>query len=512
MNDKLNDALNEISNNYIAEAASYQKTRRPYWIGAVAAVLALVILFAAIGKPGTSTPSEPILFYPPGTTGTPTQPTETITPPETTVPEDPTTPTLPQPVLLANQICAPTLPWMAEYSADYFTGYSAWQDSQNAQYDQPDGYADSLDNFFAASIQQFLSGDGNQTYSPVNVYMALAMLAETAQGESRQQILDLLGAQSIESLREQASYVWNAHYSADGMTSLLLANSLWLDEAYSFASATVDTLAKDHYASLFSGDLGSDELNEQLRQWLNDSTGNLLQEQVEGVSLSPETIVALASTIYFRAGWTDKFSEEDTTQDIFHTPYGDVTVDFMHQSSQYLTYYWGENYSAIRLGLSGDNDMWLILPDEESSTAEVLESGVFLTMLQNPVAWTQSSSKYQINLSLPKFDVVSQKSLVAGLQKLGVTDVFDKNRADLHGLITSDSTDVNPFIGSIDHAARVTIDEEGCEAAAFTVIQFGVGMVPQEKDEIDFTLDRPFIFVITSRDNLPLFAGTVNEP
>lgn len=505
MKDKLNDALNAISDKYIEEAAYYKKHRRPYWIGAVAAVLALVILFTVAGG-GTPAPTEPILFYPPGTTETPT------VPPQTTLPEDPTAPTLPQPVLLANQVSAPTHPWMVAYPTDYSTGYDAWQDSQNDQYDQPKGYADSLDNFFAASIQKFLAGEGNQTYSPVNVYMALAMLAETARGESQQQILDLLGADSIEALREQAGYVWNAHYSADGMTSLLLGNSLWLDEAYSFEQSTVDTLAKDYYASLFSGDLGTEELNEQLRQWLNDNTGGLLKEQIKDVSLSPQTIVALASTIYFRAGWTDKFSEKATTQDIFHAPNADVTVDFMHKTFTDRTYYWGENYSAIRLGLSGDNTMWLILPDENSSTAGVLEDGEFLTMLQDPKAWADRTGRYKINLSLPKFDIVSDKDLISGLKQMGVTDIFDGEKADLYGLISPDQAAGNPYINGIDHAARVKIDEEGCEAAAFTLIQYGAGMAPAERDEIDFSLDRPFIFVVTSRDNLPLFAGTVVNP
>ena len=70
----------------------------------------------------------------------------------------------------------------------------------------------------------------------------------------------------------------------------------------------------------------------------------------------------------------------------------------------------------------------------------------------------------------------------------------------------------NLYVGQINHAARVAIDEEGCIAAAFTVIAtYGTGM-PADLKEIDFTLDRPFLFVVSSRDNLPLFAGVVNEP
>lgn len=52
---------------------------------------------------------------------------------------------------------------------------------------------------FEALTAQFLSGAGeeNAVLSPVNIYMALAMLAELTDGESRAQLLDLIGAQNI---------------------------------------------------------------------------------------------------------------------------------------------------------------------------------------------------------------------------------------------------------------------------------------------------------------------------
>ena len=68
------------------------------------------------------------------------------------------------------------------------------------------------------------------------------------------------------------------------------------------------------------------------------------------------------------------------------------------------------------------------------------------------------------------------------------------------------------YINKIGHAVRVAIDEEGCIAAAYTVIEAPVGGMPQEREVIDFTLDRPFLFLVTSRDDLPLFAGVVTNP
>ena len=83
-------------------------------------------------------------------------------------------------------------------------------------------------------MEVFLSGAGeeNRVYSPLNVYMALAMLAEVTGGESRAQVLNLLGSDSLESFRSQASDLWNDHYCDDGATTSILASSLWLDEGF----------------------------------------------------------------------------------------------------------------------------------------------------------------------------------------------------------------------------------------------------------------------------------------
>ncbi|MBQ9544053.1 MAG: hypothetical protein IJV00_02865 [Clostridia bacterium] len=42
------------------------------------------------------------------------------------------------------------------------------------------------------------------------------------------------------------------------------------------------------------------------------------------------------------------------------------------------------------------------------------------------------------------------------------------------------------------------------------MVACGAGMPPEE--EVDFVLDRPFIFSITAEDGLPLFVGEVNRP
>lgn len=516
MNEELNKALDQISDKHLDEAATYRRRGFP-WIRSIAAVLALVIACTAIwaaldhkktGAPGST---DPLLQNP----TSPIRPTI----PNTPKPEYPTNLggiQSPGTLQLSNLVAAPSYPKMApcpiydnyaDYK-DYSAALDLWYESRHNQYNQPAGYADSLDTFWQRSIAQFLSGEGNRAYSPANVYLAMAMLAETTGGNSRQQILDLLGADSIEALRTQAGHIWNAQYCDDQQTASLLANSLWLDDSYTFKDATVQNLVNHYYASVFNGNLPSKEMSEQLQAWLNSQTGGLLQEQVKNQEFSEYAVFALASTIYFTAGWSEEFDSAKTTDAVFHCKDGDLTTAFMNKTMPYGTYYWGSNFGAVRLELS-KGDMWLILPSEDATVEEILNSTEYLSMVQDPFQW-ENKKTIKINLSLPKFDVNTDTSLIEGMQALGLSDIFIPGTANFSPM-TEDSKLQAPHVGKIDHAVRVAIDEKGVVAAAYTVIEMkdaGIPMPPP--DEIDFTLDRPFLFLIA--DDIPLFAGVVEQP
>ena len=102
------------------------------------------------------------------------------------------------------QLAAPQYPQMAPNpdetrfswpNGDFDSGgfnqvYDAWQADRRKQTDQPEGYTDVLDGYLRAAIPQLLPGTSgeNKVCSPINLYMALAMLAEVTDGESREQM------------------------------------------------------------------------------------------------------------------------------------------------------------------------------------------------------------------------------------------------------------------------------------------------------------------------------------
>lgn len=414
-------------------------------------------------------------------------------------------------VLTAYAIAEAVYPEMAPYpnenSPNLSEEYDAWRASVKAQ-EQPDGYADGLEGFFANSIREFLSGEAgeNRAYAPVNVYLALGMLAELTDGSTRQEILDVLGADSIEALRTQANAVWNAHYRNDGVTTSILGSSLWLNQDISYVPETMKILAENYYASSFQGEMGSEDFDKALQDWLDAQTGGLLTDQTQGLEMKPATVLALATTIYFRAKWQTEFSPEATIPGTFHALTADLTCDFMHSSTE-NAYCWGENFGAVGLPLGNDGGtMWIVLPDEGQDVDTLLDSQEVMDFLLSKGSW-ENQKHLTVHLSLPKFDISAQQDLCQGLQNLGLSEVF------------TGAGDFSPMTNQVQsialtqatHGVRVAIDEEGVSAAAYTLMALNGSAMPVE-DEIDFVVDRPFLFAITSPDGLPLFAGIVHTP
>ena len=488
------------------EKAARPAGKRGYtrWMGAVAALLAVAILGGVALWPKQSNIPDPMSLDGPrgiGLVPTPVPNGHAFTLAAAVYPE-----TVPYP-----REEDYTSPLTGEFDYDrYSEAHRAWRESRAALRSDTD-YTGLLDGFLSASTAQFLSGagDGNRIYSPLNVYLALSMLAETAGGNSREQLLDLLEADSIETLRGRVSALWRDNYRDDGVVTSLLANSLWLRDGMTYSQEVLDTLARDYYASSFSGEMGSEEYDQALRNWINEQTGGLLKQQAEGLSMDPDTVLALASTVYLKAAWSGKFNRERTQRDVFHAPVGGVETDFMRRSAQ-GTYYWGEHFAAVQLDFQEGGAMWLILPDEGYTVDGLLDSGEAMDFLLADKYRYDESKFLTINLSMPKFDASSELDLIGGLKALGVTDVFDGGLSNFDPLAAS--TDEALYVSQVQHAARVKVDEEGCEAAAYTVIMINPTSAAPPADEVDFILDRPFLFAVTGDSGLPLFAGVVNQP
>ena len=111
-----------------------------------------------------------------------------------------------------------------------------------------------------------------------------------------------------------------------------------------------------------------------------------------------------------------------------------------------------------------------------------------------------------VHLTVPRFDVSGRTDLLEHLKALGIQDALSAKTADFSPL--TDDVDMI-WLSGAKHAAMVKIDEEGVTGAAYTDLAMAGAGMPQ--DEVDFVLDRPFVFAVASPDGSILFAGVVQN-
>ena len=360
----------------------------------------------------------------------------------------------------------------------------------------PDGGA--VLAFANRTLGRIFADSENRVYSPISLYAALSMLTEMTDGETKMQVMALLGAADSETLRQTVRDLWMSVYLDDGRSVCRLANGAFLRENADVKQEAVDALADWYYASSYRVPMGTEEADKAIAGWLNQNTGGLLSQETREIQTEVDNLLRLYNTIYYKSSWQDAFESSRTREDVFTAANGaEQKTEFMHRTES-GSYRKGEGYTAAPRSLNYGR-MVFVLPDEGVTPESLLQRDGFLAGL------TGDYNAAELVWSVPKFDVKSSTELNGVLQALGVTDAFDMAEADFTPL-----TDNGAFLSSAMQAARVKIDEEGVEAAAYTEIVCADSAMMEVPPTVEMDLDRPFLFVIFDYNNVPLFVGTVN--
>lgn len=360
---------------------------------------------------------------------------------------------------------------------------------------------------YTGKLNQVLLKDKEKTvlYSPINTYMAGSMLAETAKGDTQKEILGLLGAENIEKNRTYAKEMRQIVPFDDGRLKITTADSLWLNKGLEIHDECIKRLKEIYGAAVYQGPMGEEGYNKALQAWLNENTGNLLKDQAGEQKFEEDNVYALASALYFKGAWDQSFEENLTKEDIFHGTQGDQTLPFMH-STESREVFTGNGYDAIALPFQGGASLWIIRPKEGKTIDDLLNNEEVFSMIKNPME-DEKKEQFQVNLSLPKFDITSDLSLKDSFQSLGIKKAFDSNQADFSSLLVNWN---QVYLSGITHACRLKIDEKGAEAAAFTLMKMDMAALPMN-ESYEFKVDQPFLAVLTGMDNTPLVFARVNQ-
>ncbi len=349
---------------------------------------------------------------------------------------------------------------------------------------------------YDSAVRILADTESNGLYSPLSLYVALSMAAAGAEGKTAQELLTLLDYEDKEDLNAACSHALTSFYQDEEMHKLQLSSSLWAAKTVEWKKPFLKTMGEEYFADIYKTDFSDPQTGSDMGEWVKERTKGLIEPSIQ---TSPQQILALMNTIYYYDEWQDQFPIEQTKQGTFTKADGqEVTCDYMNGTMGSHGYHRGEDYTVSSLGCKNGSVVFL-LPDpgvgleKFLKKPEVLQEALNGDMTMGQVVW-----------QVPKFSYGSSYSLQDALKDMGISAAFSPEKADFGAM-----TDSAAWIDSVIQQNHISVDENGIEAASFTMIGMAVGAMPRGRAEM--ILNRPFLYVVKNK-SCPVFIGICGDP
>lgn len=339
----------------------------------------------------------------------------------------------------------------------------------------------------------------NKVYSPLSIYMAFSVLAECCDGQSLDELLGFLKVSDKEELRKSNHDLFDSLYFDEFKRYNRMSNSIWIDDRFICENETLKNLADYYYTTSFIRDLSSSTDCDEISQWIYQNTSGKFKPEIEP---SADSVLKIINTVTFREKWQEIF--ESTKEDVFYSGDDKINCTFLtgtmtgriNETERYVKYSkdFQDGFVMNFVLPTGDEDVDSILSDSE---------------IMNDIFSSTEGMSCLVKTSIPKFSSTSKFNLIPVAESLGLERIF--KRVDIEPLINSEKNVLlEPFVNEITHEAVIDVDENGCEAAAYTLISIKDECIPTP--HYAFCADKPFIYYVSDTNGTPLFIGTVYNP
>lgn len=361
----------------------------------------------------------------------------------------------------------------------------------------------SQSNAFGFKLLQHLyhSNQSNIALSPLSIQFALGMTVNGARGETASEVTNVLGfGENVDAINTFCKTLIEELPAVDLGVDVRLANAIVLNDKFSLFPSFKELIEKQYYAPVEALPFSDpDKVIKLINNWCSSNTNGLIPIIVSNIS--PNAFAYLMNALYFKARWAYQFAGSAIVPDMeFRSPSENLKETFLTRTMDYCPYADAGNYHVVSLQFKrGVYSFYVILPKADNgleATLTDLSTG----------KWTQvlsSMTGHKVHLGIPKFDITSSFELSNALKKMGIERAFTDG--DFSGM-TSD-TDV--IINQILHKVKLSLDENGVEAAAVTIVEMnGTALPPSEETPVEFIADHPFAFVIAEESSgTILFTG-----
>ena len=350
-------------------------------------------------------------------------------------------------------------------------------------------------------------GQHNMMVSPLSLTQAMAMLANGADGDTKAELVKVLGFEGY-SLEEMNAYYMNLNkglLSVDKATKLSLANSFWLNNQYTAIDSYKKTLQT--YFDAEVQELAFDNtIYAIINRWVEENTYGCIKNMLYEGDINNSIVMALLNATYFKGVWKNKFKKKNTFKGNFEAPDKSSFVEYMKQERLEANVYEDKECKLIELPYGNEAfGMVVVLPNEEVALGELMQS-VDADKWQN---WMEQLSLHtNVLVQLPKFTGKYEynENLKQTLIEMGVVDAFSKLDADFSQMIEGKT-----YVDIIKQNSFIEVNEEGTEAAA--AVYTGENALEGAVKRFEFKATRPFFYAIKEKStNAILFMGKVTNP
>lgn len=341
---------------------------------------------------------------------------------------------------------------------------------------------------FIRSVAAVEDKDANLTVSPYSAGVALSMLAEGAEGQTRAEFNKALN----DCLFKSEDLGGNDKITVNSV------NSLWVDDNFSVRNRYVSLMQKDFDALVTTLSFSDPATVKAINNWCSEHTNGKITEIID--ELSPNDVMVLVNALYFKAPWLNPFDEHMTSSAKFHGSKSVSDVDMMARKA-YMNYAEYNGCQLVELPYEGGRyAMYVLLPPEDMDINELIG---YLSQESYDAAMNSLQSK-EVLLKMPKVKVETSLLLNQSLQHMGIRTAFT-GAADFKGI-----SEMGPLsLGLVKQKCYVDISEKGTEAAAVTSAQIRMTAL-RPSQYVRMTVDRPYLFFVTDKqESNILFAGRI---
>lgn len=343
-------------------------------------------------------------------------------------------------------------------------------------------------------------GAENLLLSPLSIQLALAMTANGADGDTLAQMEKVLGggmplSQLNENLKNYTN--WLAEDSG-----LEIANGIWLREGKSVQEAFLQANA-DYYGAAVREAPFDDTTLAEINQFVSEHTDGQIPEMLS--ELDPNTVLCLINALTFEGAWEVPYEPPEVREELFTTEKGISRMVSMMPSIE-GTYLADDKATGFVKAYEGGRYAFAaLLPNKGVDLAEYVSGLTGASLLET----LKNAQKQPISCAMPQYSGDSEASLVEILEKLGMGNAFDPEKADFSRLNGTGGLSISEVL----HKTHIDIDTAGTKAAASTAVLIDECAAEVEEELVSVILDRPYLYMIVDQlTNLPVFLGVVLDP